>query len=47
MLTCEPGDFNGDGLADVITGGMHTYPPYEHMGRIILWLNNGALAAQE
>jgi hypothetical protein len=28
---------------DVITGGMHTYPPYDRMGRITLWTNNGLL----
>jgi hypothetical protein len=44
LLTCEPGDFNNDGLVDVITGGMHTYPPYDNMGRITLWLNNGKLS---
>ena len=43
LLTCEPGDFNNDGLMDVITGGMHTYPPYDRMGRITLWSNNGKL----
>ena len=43
LLTCEPGDFNNDGLIDVITGGMHTYPPYNRMGRITLWINNGKL----
>jgi hypothetical protein len=43
LLTCEPGDFNNDGLIDVITGGMHTYPPYDNMGRITLWTNNGKL----
>jgi hypothetical protein len=43
LLTCEPGDFNNDGLMDVITGGMHTYPPYDRMARISLWLNNGKL----
>ena len=43
LLTCEPGDFNRDGLVDVITGGMHTYPPYDRMGRITLWTNNGKL----
>jgi hypothetical protein len=47
LLTCEPGDFNGDGLVDVITGGMHTYPPYDHMGRITLWINNGALSERK
>ena len=43
LLTCEPGDFNNDGLVDVITGGMHTYPPFDRLGRITLWLNNGKL----
>lgn len=43
LLTCEPADFNNDGLMDVVTGGMHTYPPFSRMGRITLWLNNGAL----
>jgi len=44
LLTCESGDFNNDGLVDVITGGMHTYPPYDRMGRITLWINNGKLS---
>lgn len=43
LLTCEPGDFNNDGLIDVITGGMHTYPPFDRLGRITLWTNNGNL----
>lgn len=43
LLTCEPGDFNNDGLVDVITGGMHTYPPFDRLGRITLWTNNGKL----
>jgi hypothetical protein len=43
LLTCEPGDFNNDGLIDVVTGGMHTYPPYDRMGRVTLWINNGKI----
>jgi FG-GAP-like repeat len=46
LLTCEPGDFNNDGLIDVVTGGMHTYPPFTNMGRITLWINNGKLLDQ-
>ncbi len=46
LLTCEPGDFNNDGLIDVITGGMHTYPPFDRLGRITLWTNNGKLEVQ-
>jgi len=44
LLCCEPADFNNDGLTDVITCGMHTFPPYDRMCRITLWINNGALA---
>ena len=44
LLVCEPGDFNNDGLVDVVTGGMHTYPPFDRMSRITLWTNNGALS---
>ena len=47
LLTCESGDFNNDGLIDVVTGGMHTYPPYDRMGRITLWTNNGELSAEQ
>ncbi len=43
LLTLELGDFNNDGLMDMVTGGMHTYPPYDRMSRITLWINNGSL----
>lgn len=43
LLTLEPGDFNNDGQVDFVTGGMHAYPPYDRMGRITLWINNGKL----
>ena len=33
------GDFNGDGEIDLITGGMHTYQPYDRMERVVLWTN--------
>jgi hypothetical protein len=43
LLTLEPGDFNNDGLMDFVTGDMHAYPPYDRMGRVTLWMNNGKL----
>jgi hypothetical protein len=43
LITLESGDFNNDGLIDFVTGGMHTYPPFDRMGRVTLWMNNGAL----
>jgi hypothetical protein len=47
LLTLEMGDFNNDGLMDFVTGGMHTYPPFDRMGRITLWLNNGKLGGRK
>ena len=44
LLTLEACDFNNDGHMDFVTGGMHAYPPYDRMGRITLWMNNGTLA---
>jgi hypothetical protein len=43
LLTLELADFNNDGNMDMVTGGMHVYPPYDRMGRVTLWMNNGAL----
>jgi hypothetical protein len=43
LITLETGDFNNDGLTDFVTGGMHAYKPFDRMGRITLWMNNGKL----
>lgn len=45
LLSLETGDFNNDGLMDFVTGGMHTYPPFDRMGRITIWINNGKLTS--
>lgn len=39
ILPLESGDFNRDGQRDFVTGGMHVYPPYDRMARIVLWKN--------
>jgi hypothetical protein len=43
LITLGLSDFNKDGLMDMVTGGMHTYPPFDRLGRITLWTNTGAL----
>jgi len=43
IITLETGDFNNDGLIDFVTGGMHVYKPFDRMGRVTLWMNNGNL----
>jgi hypothetical protein len=40
ILCLSLGDFNNDGEMDVVTGGMHVYPPYDRMARVTLWTNN-------
>ena len=40
LLTLEIGDFDGDGRADFVTGGMHICPPNDRMGRLTLWRND-------
>lgn len=47
LLTLELGDLNNDGLMDMITGGMHAYPPFDRMGRITLWINNGSWSGKK
>lgn len=37
LLTCAVGDLDGSGRISIITGGFYSYPPYDRMGRIMLW----------
>jgi hypothetical protein len=37
LLTAATGDFDGSGRVSFITGAMHAYPPYNHIGRLALW----------
>ncbi|MXX37363.1 MAG: VCBS repeat-containing protein, partial [Gemmatimonadetes bacterium] len=42
FVTADLGDLDGDGRPDIITGGMHIFPPVpppDHLGRVSLWLN--------
>lgn len=39
LIALDAGDVDGDGWIDVVTGGMHVYPPYDRLGRITLWRN--------
>ena len=39
LITMEVSDFDNDGKPDMVTGGMHVYPPFDKMGRVTLWMN--------
>jgi hypothetical protein len=44
LITAAVGDLNGDGRPDIVGGGMHISRPYDRLGRITAWINNGAPA---
>jgi hypothetical protein len=37
LITADAGDLNGDGIPEIVTGGYHAFPPFEHMSSVILW----------
>lgn len=39
LLTLAAGDLDGDGDADLVTGGMHISRPYDRLGRVTAWTN--------
>ena len=39
LVTLDAADMNGDGKADLVTGNMNLYPPFDRIARITLWIN--------
>lgn len=37
LITATTGDFDGDGVPEIVTGGFHAFPPYENMSNVTLW----------
>jgi hypothetical protein len=46
LITLAAGDLTGDGLADLVTGGMHVNRPYDRMSRLTLWRNGWRAAGR-
>lgn len=42
LITMGAGHFSADGRPGLITGGFYIYPPFDNMGRIMLWTQNDA-----
>ncbi len=41
LVTCDVGDMDSNGSADIVVGGMALYPPFEHITRVSLFNNDG------
>jgi hypothetical protein len=39
LLVLDSADMDKDGWVDFVTGGFYAYPPYDRMGRVVLWKN--------
>lgn len=37
LIVAEVADIDGDGRAEIVTGSLNAYPPFNHVGRITLW----------
>jgi hypothetical protein len=46
LLVLDSADMDGDGWEDLVTGGFYAYPPYDRMGRVVLWKNVWPLRQQ-
>ena len=44
LITLAAGDLDGDGVIDLVTGGMHISGPYDRMSRVTVWSNRGSPA---
>jgi hypothetical protein len=43
-ITVAVGDLDGDGRDDILTGGMHLVGPFDRLGRLTAWFNQGKAA---
>ena len=46
LITLAIGDLDGDGRADLVTGGMHISGPYDRISRVTLWRHRRPAASQ-
>lgn len=37
LIVADAADLDGDGVPEIVTGGLHAYPPYGHLSRVTIW----------
>lgn len=37
LVTAAVGDLDGNGIPVIVTGGFHSYPPFDHVSSVTLW----------
>lgn len=37
LIACAAADMDGSGRPSIVTGGFHSYPPFDRMSRVTLW----------
>ena len=37
LITADVGDLDGDGVPEIVTGGLYAFPPYENPASVTLW----------
>ena len=42
LVTCDVADLDGNGMPDIVAGGMALYPPFDRITRVALWNNAGS-----
>jgi len=42
LVTCDVADLDGNGLPEIVAGGMALYPPFDRITRVALWNNAGS-----
>lgn len=41
LVTVAVGDLDGDQRADIVAGGLNMRKPYQRIGRVVAWKNQG------
>ena len=43
LVSADVADIDGNGRLDIVAGGLHMFPPYNRLGRVTVWANQGSL----